>query len=81
MDEFDLFDGEGWTFFEMPSPIDDDNQLLKTTHRCPRTGDYCYPDCAMALINPEEEGIWVCGEAMKCSKDDYMPQGVKWACS
>lgn len=60
MDESDMF-----MLFDL-GPSDDlevDNNLIKTTRKCPRHGDYCTPDCALAFVNDDGDK-WVCSEAM-----------------
>lgn len=70
-----------WLFDDGPQ-IDDKNQLLESTHRCPRHGGYCTPECALALIYPDGDG-WCCCEVVGAIRDSEFlnlrfAQKVKW---
>lgn len=49
--------------FDDSDRLEVDNDLIKTTRKCPRHGDYCTPDCALAFVN-DERNKWICSEAM-----------------
>lgn len=72
-------------FFDDPQ-IGDDNQLQQSTHRCPRTGEYCTPECAWAFTHSDSHsiGYWMCGQAIgfiqrfDCAEHEVGPQIITW---
>jgi hypothetical protein len=74
-------DFEELLFFDDPQ-IGDDNQLQQSTHRCPRTGEYCTPECAWAFVHEDADGIdcWMCGQALSFVQSECKvgPQTISW---